>query len=311
MVQARGLICVLGVIVAAAAPATAQTLTIGTGGPNSIFQAFGEMICAPAAAIEGLNCETRASRGWRESLADMGTGAQNLALLASDRLAEAAERGDETLAAANAAAVLALPARSVTILVRADSDIQTMDGLRGRNVRTAPRQQIWPFLQWLREAGWGGEDVQGFAELGYENSVNSLCDGNTEAAIFLDGHPGQLTRIATDRCPLRLVSIDDDAVDRVVELFPDIARSQIPAQTYTGQDQPTSSFGTYLVLAARADVDADAVRKLMTALYDDYAEVSADLEPLRTWGRERLVRERFPLPLHPGAERFLSENAAR
>ena len=311
--QSQGMIVALGLMGAAAlaSSANAQTLTIGTGGPTTIYQLFGEFVCAPASEIDGLHCGTRQVSSWRQSLDDLASGEQNLALLSSDRLAEMVELGDEALIAADAQAVLALPSRSVTVLVRADSDIETMDGLRGRPVRTAPRQQMWPFLQWLRESGWGAEDVARFGQLGYENSVNSLCDGSIDAAIFLDGHPGNLTRVATERCALRLVSIDDDAVIRLLDTFPDLIRTRIPVQTYAGQSQAAASFGSYVVLTARPDVDAEAVYRLVKALHEGFAEASAGVVPLSSWRRDQLVRDRFLIPLHPGAERYVRELAGR
>lgn len=312
-VQAQGMIFALGLMSAAAlaSSAGAQTLTIGTGGPATIYQMFGDVICAPASKIDGLHCGTRQVSSWRQSLDDLASGEQNLALLGSDRLAEMVEVADEALIAAEAHAVLALPARSVTVLVRADSNIESMDGLKGLPVRTAPRKKIWPFLQWLRESGWRAEDVARFGELGYENSVNGVCDGSIAASIFLDGHPGELTRIATERCALRLISIDDDAVTGLLDTLPDLVRTRIPAQTYAGQTETAVSFGEYIALVARPEVDAEAVYQLVKALYEGYAEASAGVVPLSTWRREQLVRDTYPIPLHPGAERYVRELAGR
>ena len=296
-------LCVLAAGGALAADPGPNDAVLGTGGPQSVFEAFGKAMCARAKTVSGLGCETREIETWQMGLEGLADGRLNFALVTTDRLMLVVAGDIEVDKASELRAVLALPATQVTILARPDRGISVADDLRKRFIRTAPPQTLGPFLDWLDEDGWGGEDLAGFGPMGFENSVDGVCAGTFDAVVYLDGHPGELTDIATKRCPLRLVPLADEAAARLTLTHPEIVATTIPGGLYPGEDRPVASIGGYTVLLTLASAPESLVERWLGAILGGYAEVQASHKSLASWPADKLRPRAFPVPLHPGAER--------
>ncbi|MSO71300.1 MAG: TAXI family TRAP transporter solute-binding subunit [Alphaproteobacteria bacterium] len=300
---ALALVCALGASGAFAAEPGANTVVLGTGGGQSVFESFGKALCARGKTVSGLGCEMRENETWLNGLQALADGRVNFTFLTTDRLLSVVEGDVELPNPAEWRAVLALPATQVTILARPDRNIAVADDMRGRKIRTAPPQILGAFLDWLAEDKWGADDLAGFGPMGFENSVNGVCAGEFDAVVFLDGHPGELTDLAIKRCPLRLVPLADETVAKLVLTHPEIVATTIPGGIYPGTDKPVASIGGYTVLLTTASTPDALVERWLGAILAGYAEVQAAHKSLAPWTADKLRPRAFPVPIHPGAER--------
>lgn len=300
---ALALLCALGAGGAFAAEPGANTIVLGTGGGQGVFDTFGNALCARGKTVSGLGCEARENETWINGVEALADGRVNFTFLTTDRLLSVVEGDVEAPNSAEWRAVLALPATQVTILARPDGNIAVADDLRGRKIRTAPPQMLGAFLDWLAEDNWGADDLAGFGPMGFENSVNGVCDGSFDAVVFLDGHPGELTDIATKRCPLRIVPLADETAAKLVLTHSEIVATAIPGGLYPGADKPVASIGGYTVLLTTAATSDALVERWLGAILAGYPEVQAAHKSLRAWTVDKLRPRAFPVPIHPGAER--------
>jgi uncharacterized protein len=278
-----------------------NTAVLATGGDQTVFDVFGKALCAQGVA--GVTCETRTTNLWQDNINGLVEGTFNFALLSSDRLKLVVEGDVEVPKVSELRAVLALPATQVTILARPDRNISAADDLRRRPVRTAPVATLGPFLAWLEADGWGGDDLAGFGPMGFENSVNGVCAGAFDAFVFVDGHPGELTNLATRRCPLKLVPLADETAAKLPSQFPEIVTTTIAAGLYPGEDRPIASIGGYIVLLTLASTPDALVERWLTAVLAGYGDIQKAHLSLPVWPIEKLRPRSFAVPMHPGAER--------
>jgi len=107
---------------------------------------------------------------------------------------------------------------------------------------------------------------------------------------------------------VKLLSVDEDKVDSILENLPGYIAGDIPAGTYEGMDDTVHTVRTISQIVTSIDVPEDVVYDMLTALYENWDDVIVPVNPnmlgdrgVETWldGNE--------IPIHPGAERFYKE----
>ena len=209
---------VLAAAAALTAPgALAQQVTIGSGHAAGIYYKYGEIFCNLAQNGGGQACQNVETQEFPENIAGLTDGEFTFGIMSSEWLDDAYQgygRREQDGPAPTLRPVLALPSTVVTVLARPGANIREPLELKGLRVRTAPPRRIMPFRLWRGETDWQEEDFRSFGPLGFENSLIQLCADEADAVIYVDGHPGQMTQIATAKCELDLVAMGDAGAER-------------------------------------------------------------------------------------------------
>ncbi|MDQ2696301.1 MAG: TAXI family TRAP transporter solute-binding subunit [Pseudomonadota bacterium] len=151
------------------------------------------------------------------------------------------------------------------------------------------------------------EDFQ-LVHLGFEDSARALIQGRIEAMSLPSGVPVPAVTLAFSALGPGLVLLEFTdaqlaAANGGLDLW---TRHVIRAGTYPAQDSDVNTIATLDFLAARADVDAEAVYQITRAIYENLAflrVVHKALAPMRL----EAALPGLPVPLHPGAARFYRE----
>jgi len=292
----------------------AQQVTVGSGHVSSIYYKYGEILCDLVQSANERTCENIETKSFLENLAGLTEGEFTFALISSEWLDEAYEgygRREKDGPMPTLRAVLALPSTVVTVLARPDSNIDGPLDLKGSRIRTAPLRTIMPFRWWLKETNWQEEDFRNVRPMGFENSLIQLCADEVDALVYLDGHPGLKTEIATAQCELDLVAMGDVGVANVIEKDRTLMSAEIPGGLYPRHPQPTKTFGTYVVLVTTENVPKDTVYGLVKSVFMDFEVLRAGHAALSAWQRHHVKGLTFPAPLHTGAELFYLEEGLR
>jgi TRAP transporter TAXI family solute receptor len=83
-------------------------------------------------------------------------------------------------------------------------------------------------------------------------------------------------------------------------------RYVIPAETYPGQEKDINTIAQPNFLAARADVDEDAVYQITKTIYENLTFLNAIHGATKAMAIEKAIAG-LPMPLHPGALRYYQE----
>ena len=195
---------------------------------------------------------------------------------------------------------------SLHIMVMANSGIYTMEDLRGRWVNLGPAgsggalffRELLPF--------WGlNEDEFNFSFLSFVEGSEALRDGRVDANVPNGAFPLETVSILAAFSDIRLINLETENMNRVLEALPHYSISIIPPGTYRGIDVPVQTGGNQDILVVRGDMDEEVVYQITRAIYeamDDLRRVHPSLANMTFAGYRHSV-----VPLHPGALRFYME----
>ncbi|MCL2380992.1 MAG: TAXI family TRAP transporter solute-binding subunit [Treponema sp.] len=191
-------------------------------------------------------------------------------------------------------------------LVFADSGIYSIADLRGRRVNIGPAggggallfSELLPF--------WGltMADVN-ISFVSYAEGSEALGDGRLDVNVPHGAPPlGAISSVAAFN-DIRILDLEEDILQRVIEQYPYYDIAYIPAGTYRGIDRPVRSIGIQDILVVSQDMDEELVYQITKSIYESLAflrQVHPSLAEMSFDGfRHSLV------PLHPGALRFYQE----
>ena len=310
----------------AAGPAAAQDLSlfrIGTGGIGGTYYPIAGMVAQaisnPSGSCErdevcgvpGLVAVAQSSSGSVSNVRDIAAGRIESGFVQSDvafwaysgvKAFEEAGRQGSLRAIAN------LYPESFHIVVRRDSDIESVEDLAGKRVA-------------LDEVGSGTlvgarlvltafgltEETVDVAYLKSDDAMEKLVAGDLDAFFLIAGYPAKVVQWAGEQTEVRLVPISGPAIKALVEVNPFLHVDRIPAGVYPGVGE-VETLSVAAQWITRADVEDDTVYGILQALWHSDARRLLD----RGHAKGRVIRletalEGIGIPLHSGARRFYRE----
>ena len=187
------------------------------------------------------------------------------------------------------------------VAVRADSAIESMDDLRGRNVSIgAPGSGATEVSQRvLRAAGLAEGGAVEQVQLPMSSAADALSSNEVDAVMWAGGLP--TPAFARPRAAIRLLDLGTVVADLRREFGTAYEAVRVPANVY-GEHPEVTTVGIPNLLLAHPDVPDLVVAALVSVLLDQ----SSDLVPGQAIGSQFLDARSLVMtggiPLHPGAE---------
>lgn len=322
----KALVFLLGLMGAArlAVAAEPQVLVLATGPVAGVNYPVGGALCRTInidGPRLGLRCLIESTSGSRENLGRLAAGDFDLALLQSDwqyyapsRLAQASNSGDSDQSeggpeATGLRAVMALHAQPFTLVAGADSGIASLADLDGKKLNLGPKGSAVraSAIAFLEALGWSEEDWQDAPDLSPAALVDAVCTGSIDAFLLPISHPNGLVGAVTDRCQAKLVPIDGQAAEVLVQSWPFYTRVEIPGGVYNDSPDPVPSFGLRTTLVASETLSPDVVYDLVRTLFEGYQDFLTQHGALARLKLDESALAGNTLPFHEGAARFYRE----
>ena len=198
----------------------------------------------------------------------------------------------------------------IHVYTRGDSEIETLEELRGKTVNIglpASGAKVGATLI-LEAAGMIENEDYEAAYLNTQQATEQLQDGQIDAALTVTGYPSAGIAQLASVAGLKLIPIPDAVQEAVIEQAPFYYSDEIPASAYEGVDYSTSTVAVGAQWLVGEQVDADLVYGITQAMWNDNTRKlldnghakGASIQP-----SSALVGR--GIPLHPGAERFYRE----
>ena len=239
-------------------------------------------------------------------------GEARLGLVQSD-VAAAAVTGDGLFAATGPLrrlrAAAALFPEPVHVVVRADSDLQSVADLAGRrvvlgNAGSGTRHTA------LRVLAAHGLQPGSYTEVEFVEAAQALgrlADGDVDAVIEVISAPwGQLSRAAPPGS-FRLLSLDPGVIAGIEESVHGVVRLDIPARTYAGQEEPVHTVAATALLVANSDVPDAIVTSVLETIFAASATAGPGVSAARLSPAN--ARVGVTIPLHDGAASYFDRLA--
>ena len=281
---------------------TVNRLRFGVAGEGGVYHNFGEQFAA---------LENETSNGTIELRTTAGSAA-NLRLLTGEYLQLAIAQGDLVQDAYNQTgifadedgrgfgAVAALYTEACQVIVRADSDIQSIEDLQGKTVSIGAEESgsEQNALQILSAYGLNDRLVDTI-NLNYTDAADQLKAGKIDAIVITVGTPSPVVTELAGECGIRLLNVDGTAAQRLLSSYNAYREVTIPAGTYPGQDADVQTVGVKAVLLASDSLPAKQVQQLTELLFSSREaleeQLGLALDP------ETDAVEGVGIPFHAGA----------
>ena len=293
-----------------AIPARADDfIAILTGGTSGVYYPMGVALSKVfTEKLPGTRPSVQATKASVENLNLVQAGKGGLAFTLGDSLA-AGWKGDEEAGFRRKLdklrGVSAIYPNYVQIVASKESGIRTLADLKGKRLSVgAPKSGTELNARAILEAaGLSYKDLSKVEYLPFGESVELMKNRQLDATLQSAGLGVSSIRDLATGTPITVVAIPASVVDKAGAPF---VKQSIPANTYEGQTEPVETAAVVNYLVTRSDLSDDLVYRMTKAMYESLPELQAAHSAAKAIDIHKAA-EGMPVPLHPGAARYLKE----
>ena len=187
------------------------------------------------------------------------------------------------------------------------SGITDIEQVKGRNISTGSPGSGTNFMAEavLQALGIGKDDYKD-SRLSFTESANALRDGTIDVGFWVVG-PGtsSILDLATTH-DIRIIGLTARQTEKVLAANETYSAVDLQGGIYRGVDQPVPSVAVWNVMICQGSLDTDLVYKLVKALYE-HNDYLLKIHPLAAYTTPENAVKYSPIPLHPGAVKYLQE----
>ena len=284
-------------------------LTFTTGGEAGTYYGFGSVLAQKVSEVTSTSVTAITSGGSAANIDALDMGDAQLGFSQSDVLAYAYagtrtfESYGEPVTSFSIVAPLYMEQVQIVTL---NPDIKTVADLAGKavSIGAAGSGVYFNAIDLLGAYGLTEEDIKPTYQ-SFADSVESLQDGQIDAAFVVAGAPTTAVTSLSATNQVYLVSLDDEHIDALLESSPFYSKAVIPAETYgMPEDAVTVAIGA-VVLASNDVADVDVYNFLCGVFenLEDLAKVHDKANELSLEFATSLVG----VPYHPGAVQYFAD----
>jgi hypothetical protein len=285
-------------------------LLFGTGWPAGTYNKFGTAF-RDYASQHRFSVFNYASEGSMENGHQLQAGQLDFALLQSD-VAEVLSKGwleELQLPHPDLRSMASLWPEALHIVTLEGNDIDAFSDLQGKRLAIGSRQSGTRFTAirvWLA-SGLAAPVISQIEEIGIGASIEALQSGKVDAIFIAGAIPDPaIQELSQQRQDVRLIPIEQTALNRLTEDYLSYYGITIPERTYPGQTKSYRTLGfPALLLTNRATSDKD-VRTFLTLMVEGADDIARHFYRAGFISTDT-ARLGIAVPLHPGAEQYYAE----
>lgn len=204
-------------------------------------------------------------------------------------------------------AVAGLYIEACQIVVREDSGIRSIDDLQGKKISVGEEESGTELnaTQILDAYGLSDKLVEK-VNLNYADAAKDLEDGKIDAFFCTAGTQTTVIEEMARQCDIRLLNIDDNGIEKLLNSYDSYTECIIPKATYKGQDEDVKTVGVKALLLASNKLSADSVKELTAMLFENKEKLQYTL-PVDFSMDEKSSVEGVTIPFHKGAASYYKD----
>ncbi|MDD2561586.1 MAG: TAXI family TRAP transporter solute-binding subunit [Eubacteriales bacterium] len=298
------------ILLLASTPAFAwDPVGITTGGTAGTYYPLGGEIAALwMKHIQDLDVSVQSSGGSKDNIIKLNNQEAELATVQNDVMYYAYQ-GDQDFFNGEVidsfVAIGSLYPELVQVVVAGDSDIKTIEDLKGKKVSVGAVGSGVYFnaVQLLEMAGLTLDDIQP-QYLSFDESSTSFQNRQLDAFFITAGLPNPAIMDVASRQEVRLIGLTEDQMGALSEKYSFYVPVVVEAGTYQGMKEAVTVPSMNAVLICRKELPEDLVYQMTKVLFENKDEM--------THAKKEYISAEYgvggiPVPFHPGAERYFKE----
>ncbi len=198
------------------------------------------------------------------------------------------------------------------IVVRKDSDIHTVEDLKGKKVSPGVKGYggELAFIDVLDRVGMSYDDLGGIEYIGSADAADLLRDSHIDAIATINAAPNSTFQELDTTVGIRIISLDAQVVEALSEVNAGYIPHTIEQGTYANVNEDIHTFAPYSVLLVNNDLmDEEAVYKLTKMMFEEQDHWKALSTVLDHFDAAYSLKHNVG-DIHPGAERYYKEIGA-
>lgn len=285
-----------------------QQLIIATGGTSGTYYPLGGGIAQIITDNTSSSATAQVTGASVENMRLLGDKDVDLAFTQTD-IAQYAINGEEMFSEGkvdNIRGISTLYHETIQIIVPADSDINSVADLAGKRVSVgAPGSGVEANAKQVLEVyGLTFDDMQA-EHLSFGDSTEKIQDGNLDAAFVTAGAPTSAVTQLSATKGVKIIPLEDDKIQALIQKYPFYVEQVIPADTYSGVGE-IKTVAVKAMLVVREDLSEELVYEITKSLYEN----TASLIPINAKAKSITLDsalDGMSMELHPGALKYFKE----
>ena len=296
------------------AHAQQQFISIGTGGVTGVYYPTGGAICRLVnknRKEHGIRCSAESTGGSIYNINTIRAGELEFGVAQSDWQYHAfngTSKFEDQGAFENLRAVFSVHPEPVTVIASDTSGINTLTDTKGKRLNIGnPGSGTRGTWEVIEEAlGWERSDLKLASEMKSAETGQAVCDGKIDAYFWLVGHPSALTQESLATCDAHLVSVEGEAIDKLVNENPYYRSAVIPAGMYNNEND-INTFGVGATFVTSADVPDEVVYVVVKAVFENFDDFKKLHPAFANLTEGEMITDSLSAPLHAGAAKYYKE----
>lgn len=287
------------------------TLILATGEENSLVHLAGASVASVVnQTVPGIHVALELSKGSMNNAANVSEGRVDLALISGDVAYDAinGEYSFDGEALENLCALAACYQEVSGWAALEESGLTYVNQLKGKILSTGSKASA------TEQAAEDVFEILGIdstnTELYSDSIFNSVAHVKRQTAdashAFTAVPNGSHESIAAEK-GISVLSYTEAELDAIVNADPRYFKTEIPAGTYTGQDEAVPTFGVKVLLCASEDMDEDLAYAIARTIDVNGAAYAGNHKFMEAMLDETFLCNELPIPLHEGAKKYYEE----
>lgn len=205
--------------------------------------------------------------------------------------------------------VFSLYTETFTIAVLEKSGIKTLDDIIGKKVNFGPLGSgMYATMEVLMGVkGWKKDTFSSITYLQPSEQPSALCEEKIDVMIYAAGNPNGVLQEASQSCKIKLITIDDKTIDKLIELNPFYVKAVIPGGMYANNQQNITTFGVKASLVTSAKISNDVVYQITKAVFENFDNFKTLHPVFSSLKKDEMVSQGNSSPIHDGALKYYKE----
>lgn len=295
--------------------AATKYVSIGTGAITGVYYPAGGAICRllnRGRKEHGIRCSVESTGGSVSNLNAVRNGAIDFGITQSDWQYHAFNGTGffaDQKPFKELRSVFSLYSETFTMAVADKSDIKKIDDIAGKKINFGPQGSgMYATMEVLMAVkGWTKQTFSTVTYLQPSEQPKALCDGKIDVMIYASGNPNGVLQEATQACKVRIISIDRETIDKLIQSNSFYVKATIPGGMYAGNPSNIETFGVKASVVTSEKTNADVVYNITKAVFENFDNFKTLHPVFSSLKKEDMLREGNSAPLHPGALKYFKE----
>ena len=305
------------IIGSAALAASAQNISIGTGGTGGVYYPLGGGIAAVLSKyVDGMQATAEVTGGSVANLQLVGTGKPYLAMTMADA-------GQDALQGKDKFTGKPVPVRTLMVMYPNRMHVVTIEGtginsikdLKGKRVSTGSGGSATEVMAFrvIEAAGLDKDRDMRRERLGVAESVNALKDRKIDAFFWVGGLPTAAVTDLANTPNVKIKMIDHaELVPAMNKKYGNLyVQDTIGKDVYKGMDKDNKQATVMNLLVAHQKMDEKTAYNIVKAIFEHREELIRVHKEAANFKLENQKASATPIPYHPGAIKFYAEKGVK